>query len=40
MACAIAIQVDADMDIGDRIQIGKGTYIFVPLCGENFQWED
>ena len=25
---------------GDRIQIGKGTYIVVPLCGENFQWED
>ena len=23
---------------GDRIQIGKCTFLFVPLCGENFQW--
>lgn len=23
---------------GDRIEIGEGTYIFVPLCGEDFEW--
>ena len=25
---------------GDRLEIGKCTFLFVPLCGENFQWED
>lgn len=23
---------------GDRLEIGSGTYLFVPLCGEDFQW--
>lgn len=23
---------------GDRIEIGEGTYVFVPLCGEDFEW--
>lgn len=23
---------------GDKIQIGKCTFLFVPLCGEDFQW--
>lgn len=25
---------------GDRIQIGQGMFLFVPLCGENFEWEE
>ena len=23
---------------GDRIEIGEGVYVFVPLCGEDFEW--
>lgn len=25
---------------GDRLKIGAGTYLFVPLCGETFDWKD
>ena len=25
---------------GDRLKIGQGTFLFVPLCGENFEWEE
>lgn len=35
-----AVLNNVQLKNGDRIQIGKGTFIFVPLCGENFQWED
>jgi len=24
----------------DKIKIGKTEFVFVPLCGEHFQWED
>lgn len=24
----------------DKIEIGNGTYLFVPLCGEDFSWEE
>ena len=24
---------------GDRIEIGQCTFLFVPLCGESFQWD-
>lgn len=27
-----------ELNTGDRLEIGSGTYIFVPLCGEGFQW--
>ena len=23
---------------GDRLEIGECMYIFIALCGENFQW--
>ncbi len=24
---------------GDRVEIGQCTFLFVPLCGESFQWD-
>lgn len=27
-----------ELKLGDRLEIGEGTYYFVPLCGENFEW--
>ncbi len=24
----------------DRIEIGASTFIFVPLCGDNFDWNE
>jgi len=35
-----AVLNNVELKYGDRLQIGKGTFLFVPLCGENFQWED
>ncbi|MBE6924429.1 MAG: FHA domain-containing protein [Ruminococcaceae bacterium] len=26
------------LEKGDQLQIGKCTFLFVPLCGEDFQW--
>lgn len=28
------------MNANDTIELGNGKFIFVPLCGENFSWED
>lgn len=28
----------AELKSGDRVEIGEGTYLFVNLCGENFEW--
>lgn len=27
-----------ELKSGDKIEIGEGTYLFVPLCGEDFEW--
>ena len=27
-----------ELKAGDRIEIGEGTYLFVPLCGDDFAW--
>ena len=27
-----------ELKAGDRLEIGEGTYMFIPLCGENFEW--
>lgn len=35
-----AVLSNVELKYGDRIQIGKGTFLFVPLCGEMFQWEN
>lgn len=33
-------RVDGTVEVqhGDRLKIGQGTFLFVPLCGENFSW--
>jgi len=31
---------DREMKAGDRLKLGATELIFVPLCGENFVWED
>ncbi len=35
-----AVLGNVELKTGDRLQIGKGTFLFVALCGENFQWEN
>ena len=32
------VKASYEVKTGDRIEIGQGTFLFVPLCGENFQW--
>ena len=27
-----------ELKAGDRLEVGEGTYLFMPLCGEDFQW--
>lgn len=27
-----------ELKAGDRLEIGSGTYLFIPLCGDDFQW--
>ena len=27
-----------ELKTGDRLEIGEGTYMFVPLCGDDFEW--
>lgn len=27
-----------ELKAGDRLEIGEGIYMFMPLCGENFEW--
>jgi len=34
------VRSDADIVIYDRIEIGSTELIFVPLCGDNFNWQD
>lgn len=29
-----------ELNAYDKIKIGKTEFVFVPLCGEHFQWED
>ncbi len=34
-----AVLMTQEIQSGDRLQIGQGTFMFIPFCGENFQWE-
>lgn len=29
-----------ELKTGDKIRIGQCTFLFVPLCGENFEWDE
>ena len=35
-----AVRMDGDLKLYDRIEIGATELIFVPLCGEQFNWQD
>ena len=35
-----ALRSDADLNVYDRIEIGGTELIFVPLCGESFNWNN
>lgn len=32
------VLMSMELHTGDRLEIGSGIYLFVPLCGEAFQW--
>lgn len=29
-----------ELNAGDKIEIGRSTFLFVPFCGESFQWDE
>lgn len=33
-----AVYVPTDLKPYDTIELGKSRFIFVPLCGDNFEW--
>lgn len=35
-----ALRADADLSIYDRIEIGNTMLVFVPLCGQQFNWQE
>ena len=35
-----AVYVPAQLNPYDTIEMGKSRFIFVPLCGQNFEWND
>lgn len=34
-----AVLTVAEIRCGDRLGIGQSVFLFIPLCGERFQWE-
>ena len=34
------ILINRNLQARDKIQIGKNSFIFIPLCGDDFNWED
>lgn len=34
------VRSDADLVIYDKIEIGSTALLFIPLCGEQFNWQD
>ena len=35
-----SVRSDADLTVYDRIEIGSTELVFIPLCGEKFNWQD
>lgn len=35
-----AVYVPTELKPYDTIELGKSRFIFVPLCGDNFEWND
>lgn len=35
-----AVLNNVQLQSGDQLKIGNSTFLFVPFCGENFQWEE
>lgn len=34
------ILIDKSLQARDKIQIGEECFLFIPLCGDDFSWED
>lgn len=34
------VMSNLELNAGDKIEIGRSAFLFVPFCGEGFQWED
>jgi len=35
-----AVYVPTKVEAYDTIELGKSRFLFIPLCGENFEWND
>ena len=35
-----AVYVPQELSAYDTIEMGKSKFIFIPLCGENFEWSE
>lgn len=35
-----AIFTPAELSANDNIELGKSKFLFIPLCGEHFEWEE
>lgn len=35
-----AVLNNVELKSGDQLKIGNSTFLFVPFCGENFQWDN
>ncbi len=35
-----AVYIPSDIKPYDTIELGKSRFLFIPLCGDNFEWND
>ena len=35
-----AVYTPQELSVYDTIELGKSKFIFIPLCGENFEWSE
>jgi len=35
-----AVYIPTDIKPYDTIELGKSRFLFIPLCGDNFEWND